>query len=74
MDQKDPAQTARNFTLKGIEGLIRNAERELAELDEFDAQFGEMGRAARAEGRQRVMQDLEHAREAYDIKSKMSES
>jgi len=65
---KDPEQTAIDLTLKGIEGLIRNAERELAELDEFDAQFGEMGREARARGRERSMQKLEHAREAYRIR------
>ncbi len=68
MNRKDPARTARSFTLKGIEGLIRNAERELAELDEFDAQFGEMGREARARGREHSMQKLEHAREAYRIR------
>ena len=65
---KDPEQTAIDLTLKGIEGLIRNAERERAERDEFDAQFGEMGREARARGRERSMQKLEHAREAYRIR------
>ena len=68
MNRKDPARTARSFTLKGIESLIRNAERELAELDEFDAQFGEMGREARARGRERSLYNLEHAREAYRIR------
>ena len=65
---KDPEQTAIDFTLKGIEGLIRNAERELAELDEFDAQFGEMGRETRARGREHWMQKLEAAEEAYRIR------
>lgn len=70
MKQESPEQTARSLTLKGIESLIRNAERELAELDEFDAKFGELGREARARGRQRSMHNLEHAREAHRIRSK----
>jgi hypothetical protein len=66
---KDNAeQTAIAFTLKGIESLIRNAERELAELDEFDAMFGDAGRNARDEGRQRSRHNLEVAREAYRIR------
>ena len=66
---KDPAeQIAIALTLKGIEGLIRNAERELAEIDEYDALFGYEGREARDKGRQRSRYNLEVAREAYRIR------
>jgi hypothetical protein len=74
MIEKDPTRTAHSFTLKGIEGLIRQAERELAELDEFDAQFGEMGREARARGRERALYNLEHARKAYALRKEMGKS
>ena len=61
-------QTAIDFTLEGIKGLMSNAKRELAELDEFDAMFGDVGRKARDEGRQRSRHNYEVAREAYRIR------
>jgi hypothetical protein len=64
----EPEATARNFTLKGIQGLIRNAERELAELERADADYGADGREFRDEARQRIMNNLEQARAALQAK------
>jgi len=44
-------QTALNFTILGIEGLIRHAEQSLAEIDRLDRVMGDLGREARARGR-----------------------
>ena len=65
-------RTARSFTLKGIEGLIRNAKRELAEIEELDAELGDLGREARAAGRERIMGQLSKYREAYALKKEKS--
>ena len=64
----NPAQTAINFTIAGIEGLIRYNERTLLQLSEFDAQYGEQGREARETSRPLVEADLACAREALRIR------
>ena len=61
-------QTAINFTIAGIEGIIRHGERSLAQLDEFDAQYGEQGREAREASRPLVEAKLADAREALRIR------
>lgn len=66
--EKNAQQTAKNFTAKGIEGLIRNAKRSLAELDNIDAQFGELGREARAASRERHKAKLASAERALEIR------
>ena len=67
-DTKSPQQTAINFTVKGIEGLIQDAERQLDELDEIDAELGEAGKDVRDRARQLIIGRLDHAREALRIK------
>ncbi len=47
----DAQQTARNFTLKGIEGLIRHNRRCLAELAELECSFAGGGSQEAAESR-----------------------
>ena len=61
-------QTAINFTIKGIEGIIRHNERELIMLDEFDVQYGEAGREAREAARPLIMARLADSREALRIR------
>ena len=61
-------QTAINFTILGIEGLIRHNERELVRLDEFDAQYGEVGREAREAARPIIEEKLKLAQEALRIR------
>lgn len=61
--------TAKNFTIKGIEGLIRHNERELVRLDEFDAQYGEAGREAREAARPRIEQKLAQHKQALKIRT-----
>ena len=61
-------QAAINFTIAGIEGIIRNGERSLAQLDEYDAQYGEQGREAREASRPIVEAKLADAREALRIR------
>ena len=67
-DAKSPQQTVMDFTVKGIEGLIRDAERQLDELDKIDAELGEAGKDVRDRARQLIIGRLEHAREALKIK------
>ena len=59
--------TARSFTTFGIECLIRDAKRQLAELDKLDAAFGDAGREARAEGRTLYTERLAVAERALEI-------
>ena len=61
--------TAKNFTIKGIEGLIRHRERELVRLDEFDAQYGEVGRVARRAARPLIEQKLAQHKQALKIRT-----
>lgn len=49
--EKQAQQTAHNFTIKGVEGLIRNAKLQLTGIDEMDRQYGDVGGEARAHGR-----------------------
>ena len=64
----NPEQTAINFTIAGIEGMIRHGERTLAEIEELDAQYGEQGREAREASRPIVEAKLAGAREALRIR------
>jgi len=66
--ETNAAQQARNFTAKGIEGLIRHAEDRLAELDAIDKELGENGRAVRAKARARYETDLNTAVRALEIR------
>ncbi len=63
-----PKQTAINFTAIGIEGIIRHCERQLAQLDEFDAQYGERGQEARDNSRPVIQARLADAQEALRIR------
>ena len=67
----DARQTAKNFTAKGIEGLIRNAKRNLVELDDIDAQLGDRGREARAAARERYQAKLASAERALELREAM---
>ena len=68
----DPKQTAINLTCKGIEGIIRHQERQLADLDEQDEVYRDHGcdiaRQARAKARPIVEAKIAHAREALRIR------
>jgi hypothetical protein len=61
-------QTAINFTIKGIEGIIRHNERTLIEIEELDALYGEQGREAREASRPIIEGRLSNAREALRIR------
>lgn len=61
-------QTAINFTILGIEGLIRHNESRLAEIDHLDATLGEVGREARAASRPIIEEKLKLAQEALRIR------
>jgi hypothetical protein len=64
----NPAQTAINFTIAGIEGLIRHNERDLAEIDELDEIYRDQGREARAAARPLIEAKVAAAREALRIR------
>jgi hypothetical protein len=64
----NPEQTAINLTIAGIEGLIRDGERTLATIDEFEAEYGEQGREAREASRPIVEAKIAGAREALRIR------
>ena len=64
-------RTARSFTLKGIQGLINNAERNLSEIEELDAELGDLGRDARAASREIILDKLQRYREAYYLRVEM---
>ena len=53
-----PQTIAHNFTAEGIRTLIRGTQRQLAQLDDFDAQYGDGGREVRAEARVGLLDDL----------------
>jgi hypothetical protein len=53
-----PHTIAHNFTAEGIRTLIRGTKRQLAQLDDFDAQYGEEGREVRAEARATLLNDF----------------
>jgi len=53
-----PESIAHNFTAEGIRTLIRGTQRQLAQLDDFDAQYGDGGREVRAEARVGLLDDL----------------
>lgn len=59
-------QAAKNFTQKGIQGLINHAQRTLIELDSLDACH--VGREAREKGRVLHQHNLEIARRAMEIR------
>jgi hypothetical protein len=61
-------QMAINFTRKGIEGIISHNERQLAEIDELDAELGDVCREARQRGREMHQARLAEAQEALAIK------
>jgi hypothetical protein len=67
-------QTAINFTCKGIEGIIRHNEKQLVVIEEFDAQYGEQGRAAREASRPLIEAKLADAREALRIRKEAGRS
>jgi len=64
----NPAQTAINLTIAGIEGLIRHGERKIVTIDEFEAEYGEQGREAREASRPLIEKDIANAREALRIR------
>ena len=64
-------RTARSFTLKGIQGLINNAERNLSEIEELDAELGDLGRDARAASREMILDKLQRYQEAYYLRIEM---
>ena len=64
-------RTARSFTLKGIQGLINNAERNLSEIEELDAELGDLGRDARAASREMILDKLQRYQEAYHLRIEM---
>ena len=69
-----PKQTAINFTALGIEGIIRHCERQLAQLDEFDALYGERGQEARDNSRPFIKARLEAAQEALRLRKRRDRS
>lgn len=61
-------QMALNLTRKGIEGQISLHQRRLAEIDELDAELGDICREARQAGREMALESLAIAQEALTIK------
>ena len=53
-----PESIAHNFTAEGIRTLIRGTQRQLAQLADYDAQYGDGGREVRAEARAGLLEEL----------------
>lgn len=65
--EQQAKQMATNFTIAGVEGMIRNAKRNLAEIDDLDKRFKDVGGEARAQGRALWQEKLLVAERAMGI-------
>ncbi len=68
MEYGDPRSIAKDFTELAIEGMIRHSERQLVELEAFEIELGETGRASRERSRCMLKINVAKAREALRLR------